>query len=213
VVVEEFIEGSRHGLSTFVRDGRVVFYFDDDEYYYLNPYLVSGASTPGSTPAGILRRLCNVAEKIASLLNLKTGIFHIQYILREGEPFIIEICRRAPGDLYTQFVHVATGIDYPSFIVRGAAGLDCSDLIQMSVKGCFTRHCVMAADAGRVSNVTFEQSIQGNVIDQLMWWKTGDKIDDVMTQKLGIVFMKFNAMDEMIDKTKNMPNLIRVNMA
>jgi biotin carboxylase len=115
VVVEEFIEGSKHGLSTFIQDGRVVFHFSDNEYYYLNPYLVSAASTPGTVPSEVLRQLCNTAEKVAHLLCLKTGIFHIQYILRGNDPFIIEICRRPPGDLYTRFVQVATGVDYPSF--------------------------------------------------------------------------------------------------
>ena len=30
------------------------------------------------------------------MLSLKTGIFHVQYIVRKGEPIIIEICRSAP---------------------------------------------------------------------------------------------------------------------
>jgi len=50
VVVEEFITGTRHGFSAFLVDGRVVFYFYDNEHYFLNPYMVSAASTPGMVP-------------------------------------------------------------------------------------------------------------------------------------------------------------------
>ncbi len=213
VVVEEFIEGSRHGLSTFIRDGRVAFYFNDNEHYYLNPYLVSAASTPGNIPSESVEKLCKTAEKIAGLLNLKTGIFHIQYILCRDEPVIIEICRRPPGDLYTRFVQIATGIDYPSFIVRGAAGLDCGDLIQTEPTGYFMRHCVMTPNNGTILDVRFDQTILENIVDKLMWWREGDIIDDFMTQKLGIVFLKFQSLAEMQEKSQNMPTLISAKLA
>jgi biotin carboxylase len=213
VVVEEFINGTRHGLSTFIVDGQVVFHFGDDEHYYLNPYMVSAASTPGNTAPEAIAALCKTAEKIASLLSLKTGIFHIQYILHDETPTIIEICRRAPGDLYTQFVHLASGVDYPSFMVRSAAGQDCSDLVQKPAKGYFTRHCIMSSRIGKVSDVVFDCSIQNNIIDEFMWWKPGDLIEDFLSHKLGIVFLQFDSMDEMLNKTQRMHDLIHVALA
>lgn len=212
VVVEEFIEGSRHGLSTFIRDGRVVFHFNDNEHYYLNPYLVSAASTPGNAPPDAVEKLCKTAEKIVALLNLKTGIFHIQYILCGSDPVIIEICRRPPGDLYTRFVQIATGIDYPSYIVRGAAGLDCGGLVQTEPMGYFMRHCVMTPRDGTVLDVIFDQTVRDNIVDELMWWREGDIIDDFLTQKLGIVFLKFHSLTEMQEKSQNMQTLIHAKL-
>ena len=212
VVVEEFLVGSRHGLSTFIRDGRVVFHFDDDEYYYLNPYLVSAASTPGSAPAAAIADLCRTAEKIAGLLRLGTGIFHIQYILCGTTPVIIEICRRAPGDLYTRFVQHATGVDYPAMIVRAAAGMSCDDFAQVEVRGYYTRHCVMSRRTGRVRDIVFDASVREKVIDAFMWWKSGDRIDDVLTQKCGIVFLRFDSREEMLRESARMQDLIRVEL-
>jgi len=213
VVVEEFIEGSRHGLSTFIRDGRVVFYFSDDEHYFLNPYLVSAASTPGTMPAQAVKDLCRTAETIASLLSLENGIFHIQYILGQDGPVIIEICRRAPGDLYIRFVHLATGVDYPAAIVRAASGMDCSDLTRTDPAGYFTRHCMMTSRAGVVRGLVIDPAVQGDIIEQFMWWKAGDRVDDFLTHKFGIVFLRFNSMGEMLRKTDDMQNLIRVDLA
>lgn len=210
VVVEEFLQGTRHGMSTFLRDGKVVFYFSDNEHYFKNPYLVSAASTPSIVSASVERELCSESERIASLLSLKTGIFHIQYILRDGQPVIVEICRRAPGDLYIRFVEHATGVAYPSWIVRASAGLDCSELSHAAPQGFFSRHCVMSSSEGRVRDVRFDESIRVNVVDQYMWWKPGDVVDDVMTCKLGIVFLRFDGMEEMLDKTECMQELIRV---
>jgi len=210
VVVEEFINGSRHGFSAFLVDGKIVFYFSDNEHYFLNPYMVSAASAPGLVPETAKKKLCADSEKIASLLSLKTGIFHIQYILREQEPVIIEICRRAPGDLYVRFVEIATGVDYASWIVKSAAGLNCRGLTQAEPKGFFTRHCVMSASAGKVKDVVFDQSIENNIVEKFMWWKHGDVISDVLTAKCGIVFFQFSSSDEMMEKTERMQELIRV---
>jgi len=210
VVIEEFIVGSRHGLTTFLRDGQVVFHFNDNEHYYLNPYLVSAASAPGNVPTAAVEKLCKTAERIAYLLSLKTGIFHIQYILRKNEPIIVEICRRAPGDLYIKFVQHATGVGYPAFIVKAAAGMDCGDLAQVTSKGYFTRHCIMTSRTGDIRGVSIDPSVQANIIDQFMWWNAGDQVDDFLTHKLGIVFLKFNSMSEMLQKTEKMQELIRV---
>ena len=212
VVVEEFIEGSRHGLSTFIRDGRVVFYFHDNEHYYKNPYMVAAASTPADVHQVVITNLCQMAEKIAGLLQLKTGIFHIQYILHQDEAVIIEICRRAPGDLYIKFVQHATGVDYPSFIVRAAAGMSCDDLLPVEPLGYFTRHCVMPPQNGTIKNLVIDESVHPNIIDKFMWWQPGTEVNYFLIHKLGIMFLQFDSMTEMLNKTENMPSLIRVEM-
>ena len=137
IVIEEFINGTRHGYSAFIRDGKVVFYFADDEHYYLNQYMVSAASTPTTAPQNAINQLTEQTQKIARILSLKTGIFHIQFIMSGNVPVIIEICRRPPGDLYITLVQHATGVDYPSWIVRAACGLDCAGLIQKKVDGYY----------------------------------------------------------------------------
>lgn len=210
VLIEEFITGSRHGFSAFIRKEKIVFYFSDNEHYYLNPYMVSAASTPSTVSREAIEKLIYQSEKIASLLSLKTGIFHVQYILHNNEPIIIEICRRSPGDLYTRLVEHATGVPYPAWIVKTFAGLDCPGLSYAEPKGFFTRHCMMSNQLGRIRAVTFDPSIKGNIREQVTWWRKGDYISDVMTSKFGIVFLEFGSMEEMLTKTENMQELIRV---
>lgn len=210
VIVEEFVTGGRHGFSIFLRDRHVVFFFSDNEHYYLNPFLVSAASTPGNVSPDVEHKLCAEAEKIASLLSLTTGIFHIQYILHKGEPIIIEICRRAPGDLYIKLVEHATDVAYSDWIVKASCGLNCEGLNHKEPNGFYTRHCMMSAHSGKIKNIIFDAKIKKNIIDKLMWWKKGDQVIDVMTSKFGIVFLKFDSKDEMMDKTERMHDLIRV---
>ena len=217
VVVEEFVIGTNHGFSAMLVKGKVAFAFSDNEQYFVNKYLVSGANTPSTTAVEGLAKLREYSERIASELNLVDGILHIQYIERaDGTPVIIEICRRPPGDLYIKFVKYATGVDYPKFIIMAETGEDISGIADVPTQGFWLRHCIMAGpeieNGSTVREVTFAPEIQGNIVEKFLWYKAGETIADKLTYKAGIVFFKFNSLAEMQDKTARMPELAKVSI-
>lgn len=227
IVVEEFVEGSNHGFSAFLIGGKVAFWFADNEQYFLNKYMVSGANTPSTTaPAGI-GQLVRDSEKLAAHLHLVDGILHIQYIERaDGTPVIIEICRRAPGDLYIKFVKYATGVDYPKMIVSAEIGAtvcvpetasssapEVSSSAPAARVKPFLRHCIMAEREGTVSDVVFSPEIQKNIVEKFLWFKSGENTGDPLYYKAGIVFLQFDSIAEMAEKTAKMTNYIRVEMS
>ena len=230
IVVEEFVQGSNHGFSAMLVKGKVAFAFSDNEQYYINKYMVSGANSPSTSSDKTLAMLREYSERIAQELHLVDGILHIQYIERaDGTPVIIEICRRPPGDLYIKFVKYATGIDYPKFIVLAETGEDISGIADVPTQGFWLRHCIMAdrqagdtlvtSDAspasdkqcqGIVRDVTFAPEIQGNIVEKSLWYKPGEVITDKLTYKAGIVFFKFDTLAEMQDKTARMTELAKI---
>ncbi|WP_407451585.1 acetyl-CoA carboxylase biotin carboxylase subunit family protein [Fibrobacter sp.] len=215
IVVEEFVQGTNHGFSAMLVKGKVAFAFSDNEQYYINKYMVSGANSPSTSSDKTLAMLREYSERIARELNLVDGILHIQYIERaDGTPVIIEICRRPPGDLYIKFVKYATGIDYPKFIVMAETGEDISSIADVPTQGFWLRHCIMAGpeieNGSTVRDVTFASEIQGNIVEKFLWYKPGEKIDDKLLYKAGIVFFKFDSLAEMQDKTARMPCLAQI---
>lgn len=218
IVVEEFVQGSNHGFSAMLVKGKVAFAFSDNEQYYINKYMVSGANSPSSSSDKTLAMLREYSERIAQELHLVDGILHIQYIERaDGIPIIIEICRRPPGDLYIKFVKYATGIDYPKFIVQAETGEDISGIADAPTQGFWLRHCIMANYqagenncSGTVRDVTFAPEIQGNIVEKFLWYKPGEVITDKLTYKAGIVFFKFDTLTEMQDKTARMTELAKI---
>ncbi len=210
IIVEEFIQGTNHGFSTIIRDKKVVFYFCDDEHYFLNKYMVSGASTPSSVPEEVQLTVLKQVEKIASELNLKDGIFHLQFILKDNIPYIIDICRRAPGDLYISLVKYATKIDFPHYILSSFIGENIKDLNQSFPQGFFTRHCIMSRKDGTLKKINFHQSIKNNVFDKLILYKEGDKVENHLMTRLGIVFLKYDSLREMREKSQKLQDLIKV---
>ena len=215
IVVEEFVQGTNHGFSAMLVKGKVAFAFADNEQYFVNKYLVSGANSPSTSGSETLAKLRDYSERIARELNLVDGILHIQYIEKpDGTPVIIEICRRSPGDLYIKFVKYATGIDYPKFIVQAETGEDISGIADVPTQGFWLRHCIMAdpdIKAGStVRDVTFAPEIQGNIVEKFLWYKPGDIVADKLTYKAGIVFFRFNTLEEMADKTARMTDLVKI---
>lgn len=211
VVVEEFVQGTNHGFSAMLVKGKVAFAFADNEQYYINKYLVSGANTPSTSCSATLAMLRDYSERIAGELSLVDGILHIQYIEKpDGTPVIIEICRRPPGDLYIKFVKYATGVDYPKTIVLAETGMDIATIPDTSTQGFWLRHCIMSDREGTVRDVTFAPEVQGNIVEKFLWHKPGEAINDILTYKAGIVFFKFDSLEEMVDKTSRMPQLAKI---
>jgi len=210
IVIEEFIHGSNHGLSTLIVNKKVKFYFADNEHYFINKYMVSGASTPTSVSKKNIKSLIEELEKMASILKLKDGILHVQFILNNNTPYIIEICRRPPGDLYVDFVTHATGINYAAFIVKSFTGASIADIEHTEPNGYHTRHCVMANTPGKVKNIVFDKLIQSKIIDKFMWCKKGDVIKNHLVQKCGIVFLSYDSKKDMLKTTCKLNNFIKV---
>ncbi|WP_405336228.1 acetyl-CoA carboxylase biotin carboxylase subunit family protein [Fibrobacter sp.] len=218
IVVEEFVQGSNHGFSAMLVKGKVAFAFSDNEQYYINKYMVSGANSPSTSSDKTLAMLREYSERIAQELHLVDGILHIQYIERaDGTPIIIEICRRPPGDLYIKFVKYATGVDYPKFIVQAETGEDISSIADVPTQGFWLRHCIMADKqagdngcTGTAHDVVFAPEIQGNIVEKFLWYKPGEVITDKLTYKAGIVFFKFDTLAEMQDKTAHMTELAKI---
>lgn len=194
VVIEEFIEGSNHGYSTFLKDQKVVFAFMDDEHYFRNPYLVSGASTSLHYTKEIANQLNCVLEKMASKLSLVDGLLHVQFILKENRPYIIEICRRTPGDLYVKLVEYATGFNMSQAIVQSVL----NQSISYTIKNIsyITRHCVMADKSGTIQSVEYGE-FEDKIFDKMIFYTKGDKISNPLTYKAEIDFIRYKDREDM----------------
>lgn len=213
VIAEEFIEGTNHGFSTFLQNGKIVFYFVDNEQHNINQYLVSGASTTTKVPQSAIKQLITDCEKIAKDLNLVDGIFHIQFILdKNNQPTILEVTRRAPGDLYIKLVQFATGINYPELIVKAEMGLPLGEIKQIYPKYHIVRHCIMSNNKGVIKDVEIDENIKEKVKvkDSFTCWKEGDVIEDEKLYKAGILFIYFDTEEEMDSTIPKLNSLISI---
>lgn len=212
IVIEDFIEGTQHSFSSFIVKGKVVFYFSDNEYSYLNPYLVSTSAAPAINVHDVADSLVQTIERMAKSLSLKDGIFHIQYLYNDKKAYILEITRRCSGDLYPYPVNYATGLDWATWIVKAETGMDCSGFPKATQKGYCGRHCIMSSRNGVIKRIVIDKQIEGNIYDRLIWSGKGDRINNYMADKTGIVMLKYDSMDEMLEKTERITSLIYMDL-
>ena len=207
IVIEKFINGSNHAMCSIVKNGRIEFYFFDNEHYYLNNFLVSGASSHSIIPHKIQLKILNDIKKIISILSLVDGILHLQFKFNNGEYYFLEICRRPPGDLYTKFVTLATGVNLPLIILNSFTDYDypTSELRRNQKEKFVLRHCLMSNQSGKIDNIYFDNEIKKNITEKFDFLNSGDQISDHMTEKLSIFFLEFSSKQEM-DKNISLIN-------
>lgn len=210
VVVEEFFEGTMHSMTTFIINNKVVFYFCDNEYSYLNPFLISTSAAPATDFDLVKDELIQQVEIIASTLSLVDGIVHLQYLQCEESFQIIEITRRCSGDLYPYPVQYACNIDWGKWIIRAAIGDDCTDFPETTQQGFCGRHCVMSSQNGTLQSVKIDRTLQDNIYNSVQLMVPGEHIDNYMVQKTDILFLRYSSMEEMLHKTLNINKLIKV---
>lgn len=121
-VVEEFVEGTLHSHTAFLRSGRVEWYDFVDEFCSVHPYQVDRSHYPSRLNALTRSAVNEAISKIVSELNLVDGLLHTQFIASESEYWIIESMRRCPGDLYGHHFRYALEFDYEDSYVCGFIG-------------------------------------------------------------------------------------------
>lgn len=212
IIVEEYIEGENHGTSMLLKDGKVAFAFFDNEQYFKNKYLVSGAYSPSDLTEGQKEDVITQVETLAEMSDMCDGLFHCQFIINPtGIPFLIDPCRRAPGDLYIKLVSYATGIDYPMAIVKCQLGLSMDEeLAYTPANRCIARECMMAEANGLIKKIIIDSNYEDHIIEKMQWLHPGDKIDNYMTNKAGIVFFEYPNGEELRKRMRNLYNHMRI---
>jgi biotin carboxylase len=210
VIVEEYVKGSSHGASVLLKNQKVVFGFVDNEQYYRNPYLVSGACFPSDVGDVAKRKLFSDIECIAEKLQLVDGIFHVQFILREdGTPVMIDPCRRAPGDLYIKLVQYATGVDYPEEILKAEYGEPLQEKYSVSLRNV-ARQCVMTDKNGSFEDIYYATELGDKIFSKLIWAKKGELIQNFMTYKAGILFLESEEKDALYQLVRDFHDLVKI---
>lgn len=212
IVIEHFIEGSRHGYSAIIVRGKVVFGFLDNEHYEHNPFMVAAASVPSILADDVKKSVDTIIEVIAENLSLVDGIFHVQFIMSARGPVIIEVCRRPPGDLYVDFVSKSTGYDYAAAIVKGFLGIPLDQVMLNENVSPFVRYCVMSEYGGRVRNVVYSRELQEMIADEYRLWYSGQLVTNPLVHKYAILFLRLKTGLDIMEQVGQIKQLYQINL-
>lgn len=192
IVIEPYILGSQHGFCTFLKSGKVVAICSNNEYSFLNPYRVEIDTFPADNYEKVKDILVAEIEKIAKLLDLKDGIFHLQYIYDGQRPMIIEVMRRILGNMYHVPGNKLTGIDWEYWEVRAKCGLSCDDFpINSKQEGFFAYKTLLASKNGVINDIVIPKIYEKFMDGSYMLRKIGNEITNYKSEPVGFLFFTF----------------------
>lgn len=198
IVIEKFVKGTQHGFCTFLLNRKVVAVCSNDEISIVNPYRVEIDMYPATDGEKYRNILIDQIEMLANKLNLSDGIFHLQYIVENGKPWIIEVMRRILGNMYHVPGNMSTELDWEYWETRAKCGLDCNEMPKNSKqKGFFAYKTILADQNGTIDKVEIPDLIKKYLYDEFMLLGQGDKITDFCREPVGFLFLKFESEKEM----------------
>lgn len=189
VVVEEFLDGTHHGITFAVSEGRCNLLFCDNEYYGENQFRVQGAHSVSDLTPEETTEVGGWMQKLVDSLSLVDGILHLQVIRTSHGTKIIEIMRRAPGDGYPLLVELSTGLNLGATIVSGFTG----NAINLKGHSFYApakviRHVVTARAPGLFGGIRIPASIRKFLVGSLIWARPREPITDTTTWSAGALY-------------------------
>ena len=198
IVIEPFIEGTQHAICTFLRNQKVIAVGSNNEYSFENPYKVEIDTYPADNIYVVQSFLVSQIEKMAQILHLNDGIFHMQYRMKDDQPWIIEPMRRILGNLYGIPCEGLNNLNWDMWQAKAYCGDDLSEFPKnVSQSGYWAYRTVMCRRNGMVKGIHVDESIRKYIFDEFMTWKKGDIIENHLSESLGFYFMKFDSKEEM----------------
>jgi len=192
IVIEPFITGSQHGFCTFLRNQKVVDVLSNNEYSIINKYRVEIDTYPADNFEKVKDLLISEIEKIAEILHLADGIFHLQYIYDGQHPQIIEVMRRILGNMYHVPGNVLTGMDWEYWETRAKCGLPIDDMpTNVKQEGYYAYKAIMANHNGVFEGINIPNAYNRYLSDIYMLKKPGYSIENYKSDPMGFLFFMF----------------------
>jgi biotin carboxylase len=207
VVVEQYIEGTLHSHSAFLRSRDIDQDFFVDEFCTVYPYQVNCSNSPSHLSDRLRDRVRDCIRDLAGLLRLCDGLLHTQFIVRGNDIYLIECMRRCPGDLYYHLISFSTSMPYVANYLRpflGEAIAFPSSIIDIP----WARHTISLAEDTIVHG--FAHTIPSPEVRYFPLRESGSLIRQAPFDKVAILFARFEEVESMFCLTPRLHDLITV---
>lgn len=211
IVIEPFIEGNQQTIHTFIKDKKVVSSVSNDAFSPINPYLIQAELFPAKNIEDIQDELVSFIEKICRELNLVDGMLTLQYIVRDGKPYVIELMRRALGNQYLTVAGVMNGFPWDEALIRAETGMPLDCLESTAPKAKYAgHHGIMASKNGVIKSYTIDPEIEKHIFKKIEMVASGGRINDYMNERIAYIYYAYDNYDEALDAVLNMNKRITV---
>lgn len=197
IVIEPYIEGVQQSIDTFVRNGKVIASVSNDCYMPINPYLIQSETLPARGIEKIQDELHFFIEQICAALQLVDGMFTLQYIVKDGEPYVIEMMRRCLGNQFLTVAGKVTGFPWEEALIRAETGMPIDEIVIDSPTASFAgHHGIMGERNGKIRGYHIDKVLQSHVFKTIEMIKPGDSINDYMNERVAYIYYAFDSRED-----------------
>lgn len=218
VIIEEFIEMGHDymiGGDGFVVDGKFEFkgLLNCHRSKEINPYIPIGKSYPLFLDEEKVKVITKEVQRVFDILKITMGAFNLELMFdKEGELYIIEIGPRNGGNMIPDLLYMTTGTNLIGATVEASIGNYNLEVKKQKEEKFFSTYIIHSTIDGKLDDITYTDEIKDNIVKEVRYKSLGDKVEvfNGANKALGIVFLKYNNIEELKYKMKNMNKFIKV---
>lgn len=218
IIIEEYIEQSHKymiGGDCFVLNGKVEFWglLNCHRDRRVNPLVPVGKSYPLLMNQEQKDEIYKTIQRMVDLLDIQFGGFNVELMWdKRGKLYLIEMGPRNGGNMIPDLLQMITGVDLIAATVETALGNTNVDLHYKLEPVYYATYNLHSAQNGRFQRIELSNKIEKEIVKQVIYKKPGDSVQffDVANKAIGIMFMKFESMNEMLEMMDNADQWINV---
>ncbi|ANI78465.1 hypothetical protein EP837_02057 [Sphingobium sp. EP60837] len=190
-IIETFASGQLYSCSSFIKNQMPSDTFFVREGTSAHPFAVDTSYVSYDLPASCIEKIGGDIEKLCRALNLKDGLLHVQFILCDEMPMIVEVTRRCPGDLYPLLIEFSTGFEYAACYAAAFLGSEHGASVQ--TRRHILRHTVTADQDSYFEGLMFTDDVPITAFYPLACM--GDALKERQGNRAGILFCEESSED------------------
>lgn len=213
VIIEEYLKGKEVSVEVLVIDGEIHILQITDKLTNGAPHFVEmGHSQPTQLDIGSINSVEKLARKAVKAIGINSGPAHVEIMLTEEGPKMIELGARMGGDcITTHLVPLSTGIDMVEATIKIALGESVEVTSRLS-KGAAIRY--FPEQRGRIKRITGieDAAISRGVKEVRFNRNVGDFVNEVgsSVDRIGYVISQANSPQEAIACCENAISKIKI---
>ncbi|MCW5913694.1 MAG: ATP-grasp domain-containing protein [Chitinophagaceae bacterium] len=218
VIVEEFIKkkGYQIGGDGFAVNGQLVFRcFGDIHFSQTNALLPCAVSVPTLHPDYIVKKVHDEVQRLLTVVGFENGAMNFDILVdEEDKVYILEIGPRNGGNMIPELTEFCTGVDMKEYSILSSLGMDCSSLRMTYEKRFFSHYVIHSNYDGMVSSVAKSGKLVDHILYEHKNFKKGDVVErfESSSNRLGIMLLKYNNEEEMLELINNMDKNYIINV-
>ncbi|KOP64512.1 carboxylate--amine ligase [Bacillus sp. FJAT-18019] len=212
-IVEEFIEGTEFGAQAFVYDNQIQFIMPHGDFvFYGDTGVPIGHYVPYNLPKEVEQDLFSQLKQSIDALKLNNCAINADFILRDGQVYVLEIGGRAGATCLPELVSTFYGFDYYEQIVRAALRMDPSFTLNSSTP-CACELLIADKD-GDITEIENENDDNENIIQISFDYHIGEKVNKfkVGTDRIGQIIVKGDRLEEVLNLLEEVKEKIRIEL-